>query len=490
MNSLLTFTPYWSEGDRRNWIVRLQPDRTVELRLEVVQFKQDDAFVVLGAGAAAEAATETREGFGYSVFLDKNEIALGKFGSPAGGNATAYYFWEKITNLPDHHLTLSVRFTPVVANLVIHVRVLDGDGQTVLWEKSVVDTAGLDAVLPNRAVKSLLMQPEGSAAPFIGMEMYPATGVLWCNTTNAPTGPVEVIIDNVQMLDYHVPHLEAVRTAQGVDLIWQTPLQEHIVMVADQLSGPWRPCPQLVTLSNDTLCVSMPCLGPQKFFKLVPGTRVTQDFNGSQPAWPPYYWDYGNAGLFTWTIKDGALRIECPDSVGRGDIMLLPPRSDIVVGDFSASVDILDWGSGINSRSVGIFARGVVDRDDFPGQTEGYVGELWINRNGDTGLASLNIHAGSDQPIEEVVEFELETKSGYRLVFSGVGNQLTLSLFALSYPQQPVAMTTRTANSWSGGPVGVWVGNYGKGGYDFTLDNVLVIGTNARRNRQYREDDL
>jgi hypothetical protein len=51
-------------------------------------------------------------------------------------------------------------------------------------------------------------------------------------------------------------------------------------------------------------------------------------------------------------------------------------------------------------------------------------------------------------------------------------------------------MTTRTANSWSGGPVGVWVGNYGKGGYDFTLDNVLVIGTNARRNRQYREDDL
>ncbi len=474
---MTAFAPYWGEANPKNWSVRCQPDRTVELRMDVVQFQQDDAFAILGV----RTGDDSGEVCGYSVLLDRNEIALLKLGWGKEEPFISCFFWERLSNLPEDGLSLSVAYSLANGDLAIHVRVLDRWEQNVLWQKVAMDTRGLDPVLPDRSVKNLRMQAEGIAAPYSRIDLLPVVGILWCNTINAPAQPPEVIIDNVQLLDRFAPRLEIATTTGSIALSWQTPLEEHILMVADQLSGPWRPCPQLVTLSSDTLCVSMPCLGPQKFFKLVPGTRVTQDFNGSQPPWHPHYWDYGNAGLFTWTIKDGALRIECPDSVGGGDILLLPSRSDIVVSDFSASVDILDWGSGINSRSVGIFARGVVDRDNFPGQTEGYIGELWINRNNSVGLASLNIFADGDQPTEEVAEFELEAGNGYRLQFSGIANQLTLRLFKLSDLERPVAESQRIANSWSDGPVGLWIHNRDNQAYDFTVDNIVVIGTKAVR---------
>ena len=194
-----SFAPWWGQDNLNNWNVRFQMGHTVELRTDVLRFSQDNAFAGLGVAANLD---------GYLVLLDRNEITLLKSSVAAGHLSHAFFFWDQVT-LPPINLTLSAAFTEVDAGLSIRIRVLSTPQQTVLWETNVVDTPGLDAVLPNRAVKGILMEPEGIPAPYLGVDLLPLVGVWYGDPYAAPSGAVQVTMDNVQVWETQTPVADA-----------------------------------------------------------------------------------------------------------------------------------------------------------------------------------------------------------------------------------------------------------------------------------------
>jgi WD40 repeat protein len=188
------YLPVGLGSGREFWQVTFQPGRTVELRIDWIEANQDDAFA---------AICVDRRINGYEVLLDRNEILLIKYGAtPTVFNAC--FFWEQLA-LPETNRTLSAAFTPVGQDLKIRVQIRDRTRQIVLWEKEVIDTAGLDPVLPDAAVKRLLLQPEGTPAPYIGIPLLPFLGLGYGNPDHPPIGTVEVIVDNFEVRDFETP---------------------------------------------------------------------------------------------------------------------------------------------------------------------------------------------------------------------------------------------------------------------------------------------
>lgn len=185
-----SYIPLGGGGNTRSWQVAFQPNRTVELRMDWIGANQDDAF----AGFIVDFRIN-----GYLVLLDRNEIILAKYGAKPDWFASCF-FWEEAI-LPETNLTLSAAFTPVGQDLKIRVQVLDRTRQSVLYEREAVDTAGLDPVLPDGAVKRMLMQAERNPAPYVGIQQ-PCVGLYYLNPDHPPTGPVEVTIDNVEVRDH------------------------------------------------------------------------------------------------------------------------------------------------------------------------------------------------------------------------------------------------------------------------------------------------
>jgi hypothetical protein len=275
--------------------------------------------------------------------------------------------------------------------------------------------------------------------------------------------------------------------SNAVLLSWPEPAVEQIVIGASSLNSNavWSPWPEPIFKRFGELCMAVSINTNQnaQFFKLVPGTQFIDDFSdptepfATRSQWVQYYWEPANSNRFTWDTATGSLRVLASSSGSSGVVVVMPPGPDVLVRDFWASVDILDWGASTNTneRSVGFGVRGTINRTNFPGNSDGCIGELRLNRAGSVGKAVLNIFADGDNP---GTSFNLEMGTDYRLVFSGTGNQLTLRLFRRDYMQQPpVATLSRTSALFASGPVCLWIGNYGHGSYDFTLDNVFVTGT-------------
>ncbi|MHC1764416.1 MAG: protein kinase [Verrucomicrobiia bacterium] len=195
-HSWSAYIPLSGPEDMRSWQVTFQPGRTVELRMDWLGANQDDAI--------AAVWVESRFN-GYEVFLGRNEVILVKFGAGPDWFQSCF-FWER-TILPETNLTLSAAFTPAGQDLKIRVQVLDRKGQKVLWEKEVVDTAGYDPVLPDSAVKRMLMHPEGQAAPYMGIQSLAGVGLAYVNPDHPPAGPVEVTIDNFEVREYEAAGL-------------------------------------------------------------------------------------------------------------------------------------------------------------------------------------------------------------------------------------------------------------------------------------------
>jgi hypothetical protein len=269
---------------------------------------------------------------------------------------------------------------------------------------------------------------------------------------------------------------------RSVLLQWPVPTEDCVVVSAPSVpSSNWTLSPEPIFKRFGQLCMAVPATNHEQYFMLVPGTQFTDDFNaakepfGTKHPWVPYYFQPADSDRFTWDTATGSLRVQASYSGSSGQGVAMPPGPDVLVRDFWASVDILDWGASTNTneRSVGLVVRGTVNRTNFPA-SNGYIGELWLNRAGGVGKAVLNIYASTDDPGPP---FSLEMGTDYRLVFSGTGNQLTLRLFRRDDMRQPVAARSRTSYMFAYGPVSLWIANYGHVLYDFTLDNFFVTGT-------------
>lgn len=266
----------------------------------------------------------------------------------------------------------------------------------------------------------------------------------------------------------------------SVLLSWPAPTEEAIVVGADSpaTNAVWTPWPEPIFNRFGKLCMTVPVNTTKnaQYFKLVPGTQFIDDF--SEPAeplatrdpWVPYFYGaYGN--LFRFAVTNGVYRIEATGS-SDGRVPIMPPGPDIIVRDFTASVDLLEWSTS-GATSLGIGARVWRDPNGFPGNSTGYIGILVLNDIGHIGQARLNIFDGATTHLGSY--FTIDPGADYRLEFSAVGRSLYVKLFNLTDPSVPVRQFPLTSSNYSRGFVALWIQSPGPNA--IVLDNFFLTGT-------------
>ncbi|HOW64062.1 MAG TPA: hypothetical protein P5186_12285 [Candidatus Paceibacterota bacterium] len=477
-----SWATWWKSGTTTtNWTFTLQPGRIVEVRTDAVSFTQDDAFAGLGVGSG--------KGFfnAYLLMLARNEIILFKGGSGTPDYySCSYFFWDSIS-LPARPVTLSMKFTQVESDLQIDIRVFDKATPTIVrYKKTVIDTPGKDDMLPNRSRKGILMEPEGIAAPYVGIPWMPCVGVAYINPDQGPAMPPEVTLDNFQMLEYAVPKLEI---TNSVCLSWpENTMEEQVVVSADSVpSSKWTLCPEPVFRRGGMLCVAVPITQTEQYFKTVPGFQFSDSFSDTQP---PFTNRNSYVNLFPKpehevTINNGVLRIGFQGPMEWAAILLANPMYPAAVRDFYTSVDILSWTTSSNQWSnVLLAARG----RDFPNAAEGYLAGLHLNQGAGSptygvpgDIESVIGRASFDPPVKFTwhgSRFNIrDIPPPYRLEFSGVGSTLTLRVLKLP-TQEVIQQVTMTDTVFTQG----WCGLYMEMPYNLaesheaTLDNYFVTG--------------
>jgi hypothetical protein len=279
------------------------------------------------------------------------------------------------------------------------------------------------------------------------------------------------MVDNLEYDLYDAPQLEI---ATSVLLSWpKNTAEEQIVVGTGSLSNSvWTPWPEPIFMRNGQLCMAVPATAQQQYFELAPGTQFIDDF-ASAPQWPyaskgdwaVVFANSGDSTRFVCTNVDGTLRIHTVTAAVDGRILVLPPGPDVVVGDFTASVDILKW--PVKGREVGFLVRGTINRTNLHDGSNGYIATASREQG------KLVFWNGRTDVLGD--EFTFDSTANYRLVFSGVGPDLSLRLANLKTGMSSVMKLKDTY--WRQGPVALYLDAMADGSLDITLDNFFVTGT-------------
>lgn len=426
--------------------------RTLELRMDLVRASADDVFLVL-------AVETTWVGAGYTVMIDQNEVALFKY-----GGTVAALFWTDAA-VTNQNVTVSLALKRLTNTMLVTTRVLDkGNGRT-LFERSFVDTPGSDVGVPVPPPKGMTIFVADPGGPYTSFTTAWA-GVWDLRTTTPP--PLEVVLDNLEYDLYDVPSAEI---AKSVLLSWSAnTAEEQIVIGGDSLasSAVWSPWPEPIYKRFGKLCMTVPITASNWFGKLVPGSQFVDDFGdptepfATRNPWVPHFFAPADIPRISFTVTNGAFRIQTLSPLVDGRVVIAPPGTLSVFRDFTASVDILNFAANTNI-GVGIYARGTI-LDPLPG-SNGYIGQLRLDRIatwlGDHGVP---------------VFFTYDPAAHYRLQFSAVGTNLTLRLVNLTTGQ--TIEQTLTDVTFSQGYVALTLPQMAPGQtFDITLDNFFVTGT-------------
>jgi hypothetical protein len=454
-NNILSTWTSWKTTRTFN----MPPGSTIELRTDFLNANQDNTFVnLLVEDMAAYAGI-------YVVFMDRNEITLFKMAAPPNLFYYSYFFWDQVA-FPNAPLTLSLRFTSVGEDLQIETLVLNqAKADAVVYRKTVFDTAGEDKMLPNHSVHGLLMHPEEIVKPFGMKNWYACVGITYINPNQGPSVPAELTIDNFQVLEYSAPILEI---ARSICLSWpEDTFKEQIVVGAASVDGPWTPWPEPIFKRNGQICMSVAATSEQQFFKLVPGTQFIDNFNppqrpyASKGEWVTEFNNPLDATRLVITNIDGALRYHSIKAPSDGRCQLVPPGPDLVVGNFSASLDILDWDPNSMEQGVSI---GVGT----------YYGIVYFNA-ATKGQGVLHL-----SHVEEGARaghyFSVVPGKHYRLCFSEAGATLTLRIYDLANLELPLSEVQLIDKAWKQGSVLLALAIYSSSAA-LTVDNFFVTGT-------------
>lgn len=296
------------------------------------------------------------------------------------------------------------------------------------------------------------------------------------NPDRAPTGVVDVTVDNYQVLDY--PPL-SLAIERAVRLAWpEKTSEEQIVVGAASLTGPWVPWPEPIFKRYGELCMMVPAASVQQFFKLVAGAQFIDDFDAarwpyaSKGDWVTEFIDPKDVDRLVVSNVDGTLQVQAVTTPVNGRLALIPPGPGVVVGDFSASLDIVRWDPNAMMLAASIGARiGSADNAEH-----GYHGVVYFNEES-KGKGSLHLFPIWTNSVIST-PFAITPGQKYRLNFSGVGNKLSLLLFDLGSPEQPLSQVQLTDDTSSQGDVILAIGtldNSRPG--SITVDNFFVTGT-------------
>jgi hypothetical protein len=448
--------------DNIYWPSSLPPvdlkEHTLELRMDLVRASADDVFLVLGVQGSS--------GY-YHLGIDQNEIALIK--ADQGDRHIASLFWTPAP-VANQNVTVTLAFSQVDDVLLIALRVEETGTGRLIHERLFADTAGVDVPAPQVPPKGLTFLGPDPGPPIVSFYLAYA-GVFQYAISNP--APVEMVVDNLEYWLYDAPILDS---PAAMLLSWSPDtLDEQIVVGADALdSTVWTPWPEPIFKRHGELAMAIPILTapPHRFFKPVPGTQFVEDFDPPKPPyltkgeWIPHFFNAADASKWESTEQNGALHLRTIAPPADGRTGMLPPGPDLIVADFNASIDFHGF-QGTGSSTIGIGAR--MWRDDpWPGNSNGYIGALSLNP------ARLTIWNGGGDEFSP--EFSYDPTTRYRLIFTGVGTELSVRLVDLA-TSAIVSEKSISNTQFRQGMVFLYADTVSGGSFDITLDNFVVTGT-------------
>lgn len=190
---------------------------------------------------------------------------------------------------------------------------------------------------------------------------------------------------------------------------------------------------------------------------------VVDDFNdGNDTGWT----HVNPLGSGTYSFPSGtSYRIQAPvaasDPGTTGPARAGTLLSGVTVGDFTVSVDLLDWDdSGLTHQAIGLITR---VSDVGAGTTNGYF--FHYDPHGSNGHSSIWIDGLADeQPFSlgSASVTALTPGTGYRLQFTGTADLLTGSVYLLSDLSTPLYQVQVTDATFGSGFVGLLVADQGR----------------------------
>jgi hypothetical protein len=228
--------------------------QTLEARVDLVNLN--------ASATAARLVLGTTSGF-YSIFKAHDSMAIAKWSASLPWGPMIVFSYEKV-QAPDTNVILGLALTRNNPNVVVTARVLDkSNPNTVLYERSVVDTPGADPALTsaeflNLSGMDLAMDPDLEGAPFTTARVV--VGVWQYNDGTLPEAVATY--DNLELRKYETPPLGI---AHAVALTWPD-AGSFTVEAAPTVNGPWLPVQDLAMpgMKQRTVRAS----SPAEFFRL------------------------------------------------------------------------------------------------------------------------------------------------------------------------------------------------------------------------------
>ena len=218
----------WAKG----WISKawaVADGQTLEWRVDLVGMSGSTSMVYPGAGSWSALRS-------YVIAVGRDFVAIGKLAS-----GPAVLCCDK-TTIKTTNVVLALALTRVQTNLVVTARVLDKDNQgAVLFERSVVDTPGVDPTLTTaefEALTGMRLQwwKDLKEAPLFSGDSFNLE-IFQCNDGAQPAA--EVIFDNLELRACEIPQIGI---AQAARLTWPAAATvDFAVEYAPTVNGPWLP---------------------------------------------------------------------------------------------------------------------------------------------------------------------------------------------------------------------------------------------------------
>ena len=227
----------------------IEDGRTLEFSVDVIDANQHGAT----AGLSFTIDGYAGDTHGYAIYVDADTLLLVK------SNQQAF----KIVNgqFPRNNVRMVLRMTGSGSDVIIVAQVLDLQDGSVLFERAVRDTAGIDP---------MDFGTDSPPASYLGkIGRFDLT--LWQRPEGDSTGggmDSEVIFDNACVAQYVSIGIE-----RAVLLTWRDPGALYAVVGAMSIDGPWEVINEPIIENGETglqqMTVSVPLSNRMEFFRIV-----------------------------------------------------------------------------------------------------------------------------------------------------------------------------------------------------------------------------
>jgi hypothetical protein len=196
---------------------------TIEVRVDIIRLSGTKAFAGIAKVSAAEKGN-------YALLMNAEQVYLEKV-DWASGLVFARLFHDTVS-LPTENLVLSLEMTRIVDSLRFTCRVLDQTHEAVLFERSVIDSPGIDP--------TILEVPELNT-----LQTDPGPPYLICNSvflhldqiTDGNQPKAEVRYDNLR---YESRSAALLQIEKAIRLSWPAFSTPFVVEGAPGVDGPWQ----------------------------------------------------------------------------------------------------------------------------------------------------------------------------------------------------------------------------------------------------------